>query len=39
VICERCGEGVNFGRFADVEGRRLCLSCSDPALRYWQVEE
>lgn len=36
VVCARCGEGVNFGRFAEVEGERLCLSCADPGLRYWQ---
>jgi len=34
-LCPRCGEGVNFGRFADVEGQRLCLSCAQPELRYW----
>jgi formylmethanofuran dehydrogenase subunit E len=33
--CPRCGEGVNFGRFAEVEGERLCLSCARPELRYW----
>lgn len=33
--CPRCGEGVNFGRFAEVEGKRLCLSCAQPELRYW----
>jgi formylmethanofuran dehydrogenase subunit E len=38
VVCSRCGEGVNFGRFVEVEGQRLCLSCADPSLRYWQVE-
>jgi formylmethanofuran dehydrogenase subunit E len=38
VVCPRCGEGVNFGRFVDVEGERLCLSCADPSLRYWQPE-
>ena len=38
VICPRCGEGVNFGRFVEVEGQRLCLSCADPSLRYWQSE-
>ena len=38
VICARCGEGVNFGRFVDVDGERLCLSCADPGLRYWQPE-
>src|SRR5580698_2769820 len=38
VICPRCGEGVNFGPFVEVEGQRLCLSCADPSLRYWQSE-
>lgn len=36
VACARCGEGVNFGRFADVNGERLCLSCARPEQRYWQ---
>jgi formylmethanofuran dehydrogenase subunit E len=39
VACAQCGEGVNFGRFAEVKGRKLCLSCADPQLRYWSVEE
>jgi formylmethanofuran dehydrogenase subunit E len=39
VICDRCGEGVNFGRFVESGGERLCLSCADPGLRYWQPEE
>jgi formylmethanofuran dehydrogenase subunit E len=39
VICAQCGEGVNFGRFEEVDGRRLCLSCANPALRYWRREE
>jgi formylmethanofuran dehydrogenase subunit E len=34
-LCPQCGEGVNFGRFAEVEGERLCLSCARPELRYW----
>jgi formylmethanofuran dehydrogenase subunit E len=38
VICPGCGEGVNFGRFVEIEGQQLCLSCADPALRYWQPE-
>jgi formylmethanofuran dehydrogenase subunit E len=37
-LCPRCGEGVNFGRFAVVEGERLCLSCARPELRYWKPE-
>jgi formylmethanofuran dehydrogenase subunit E len=35
AICDRCGEGVNFGRFEDVAGQRLCLSCAHPKVRYW----
>lgn len=38
VLCPRCGEGVNFGRFVEVDGERVCLSCANPALRYWQAE-
>ena len=37
-LCPRCGEGVNFGRFEEVGGERLCLSCARPALRYWTGE-
>jgi formylmethanofuran dehydrogenase subunit E len=36
VTCEECGEGVNFGRYVEVGGRRLCLGCAHPALRYWR---
>ena len=38
-LCPRCGEGVNVGRFVEVEGERLCLSCARPELRYWVPEE
>jgi formylmethanofuran dehydrogenase subunit E len=34
-LCARCGEGVNFQRFEEVNGARLCLSCARPGLRYW----
>jgi formylmethanofuran dehydrogenase subunit E len=37
-ICPQCGEGVNFGRFAAVGNQRLCLSCAQPELRYWEPE-
>ena len=36
VVCPRCGEGVNFGRFAPVNGESVCLSCASPELRYWE---
>jgi formylmethanofuran dehydrogenase subunit E len=35
VACAQCGEGVNFGRFVEAKGRKLCLSCADSQLRYW----
>jgi formylmethanofuran dehydrogenase subunit E len=35
VVCARCGEGINFGRFEEVGGQRLCLSCARPEMRYW----
>lgn len=38
VACARCGEGVNFGRFVEAGGERLCLSCAKPGLRYWKPE-
>ena len=39
ITCPRCGEGVNFGRFEEVAGERLCLSCARPEARYWRPEE
>ena len=36
VVCERCGEGINFGRFEKQAGQLLCLSCAHPELRYWK---
>src|ERR1700739_1348296 len=35
VVCARCGEGINFGRFEEVAEERFCLSCVHPDLRYW----
>ena len=36
IMCARCGEGVNFGRFFESGGERLCMSCAHPELRYWE---
>ncbi|MGB8028647.1 MAG: FmdE family protein [Terracidiphilus sp.] len=36
VVCQRCREGVNFGRLAVVNGESLCLTCARPELRYWK---
>ncbi len=38
-LCPRCGEGVNFGRFVEVAGERLCLSCARPEQCYWVLDE
>lgn len=38
VLCARCGEGVNFGRFVQVGGERVCLSCAQPETCYWEPE-
>lgn len=35
VVCARCGEGINFGRFEEMGGQALCLSCAHPDLHYW----
>ncbi len=36
LVCPRCGEGVNFDRFTDRDGERLCVSCAEPSLRYYE---
>jgi formylmethanofuran dehydrogenase subunit E len=39
VTCAKCGEGVNFDRFGEKDGQKLCLSCADPTLRYWRTAD
>jgi formylmethanofuran dehydrogenase subunit E len=36
LACARCGEGVNFDRFIEHEGERLCLACADESHRYYK---
>jgi formylmethanofuran dehydrogenase subunit E len=36
VACARCGEGVNFDRFIEQNGERLCLACANPTTLYYQ---
>ncbi|HEY2471241.1 MAG TPA: FmdE family protein [Terracidiphilus sp.] len=36
ILCDRCGEGINFGRYKEVGGMRLCLTCAQPDLCYWK---
>jgi formylmethanofuran dehydrogenase subunit E len=35
LACARCGEGVNFDRFIERDGARLCLACADTSQRYY----
>jgi formylmethanofuran dehydrogenase subunit E len=36
VACARCGEGVNFDRFMEQNGERLCLACANPTTLYYK---
>jgi formylmethanofuran dehydrogenase subunit E len=35
ATCSICGEGINFDRFVDRDGQRLCLACADPSACYY----
>jgi len=34
VNCAECGEGINFGKEVERDGRKLCRSCAGE--RYWE---
>lgn len=36
VACDICGEGINYDRFVERGGKRICLSCAFPEERYYQ---
>ena len=36
VVCARCGEGVNFDRYVERGGERLCLACADAEQVYFK---
>ena len=36
LTCARCGEGINFDRFVERDGERLCLACANPSSLYSQ---
>lgn len=38
VVCARCGEGINFGRFEEAGGQVLCICCAHPGTRYWTAD-
>lgn len=35
LACARCGEGINFDRFVELDGERLCLACANPSSLYY----
>jgi formylmethanofuran dehydrogenase subunit E len=37
VACARCGEGVNFDRFVERGGERVCLACADGEGVYYRA--
>jgi len=37
IVCARCGEGINFNRFEEVAGEKLCIACAQPDQRYWSA--
>jgi len=36
LACARCGEGINFDRFLERDGQRICLACANPSTLYYQ---
>ena len=36
LTCARCAEGVNFDRFVERDGERLCFACADESHRYYK---
>jgi formylmethanofuran dehydrogenase subunit E len=36
VVCAVCGEGINYERFVEREGQKLCFACAHPEKRYFR---
>jgi formylmethanofuran dehydrogenase subunit E len=36
LACDLCGEGINFDRFVERDGQRLCHACADPSSLYYR---
>jgi formylmethanofuran dehydrogenase subunit E len=36
LACANCGEGINYDRFVERDGQRLCHACANPSERYYQ---
>jgi formylmethanofuran dehydrogenase subunit E len=36
VACAQCGEGINYDRFVESQGRTLCFACAYPEQKYYR---
>ncbi len=36
LACDVCGEGINYDRYVERNGQRLCHGCAEPGQRYYQ---
>ena len=36
VACARCGEGINYDRYVERNGEKLCIACAYPDQRYYR---
>jgi formylmethanofuran dehydrogenase subunit E len=36
ISCTVCGEGVNYERYIERDGKKLCRACAAPEQRYYQ---
>ena len=37
IACAECGEGINYDRFVERDGAKLCLACAAPEQRYYRA--
>lgn len=36
LLCDVCGEGINYDRFVRLDGKTLCRACAAPEERYYR---
>ena len=39
IACAACGEGINYDRFVERDGQKLCLACAHPEQRYYRAAD
>jgi formylmethanofuran dehydrogenase subunit E len=39
IVCAACCEGINYDRFVERDGEKLCLACAHPEERYYQPSD